>query len=320
MAVGKFVISLDLELFWGVRDKRTITSYGENVKNEHIVIPKMLKLFEQYDIHVTWATVGFLLCTNKQELIKFIPKTKPLYVDANLSPYTGYIDSIGNDQNADPYHYASNLIDLIVQHKNQELATHTFSHYYCLEPGQTVDQFRSDIQAAINVAKSKNNNTYSIIFPRNQYLNQYLEACSNLGIKVFRGTEQHWAYDSHNGSENTRIKRMFRLVDSYLNLSGNHAFLLEHIAGMINLPASRFLRPYSNKLNFLEPLKLRRIFRSMQSAAKENKIYHLWWHPHNFGNNIEQNIAQLELILKKYTELNLKYGMQSQNMGEFSGQ
>jgi hypothetical protein len=28
---GAFVISLDFELFWGVRDKRTISGYGPNI-------------------------------------------------------------------------------------------------------------------------------------------------------------------------------------------------------------------------------------------------------------------------------------------------
>ena len=30
---GYFVISLDFELFWGVRDKRTIEAYGKSIRN-----------------------------------------------------------------------------------------------------------------------------------------------------------------------------------------------------------------------------------------------------------------------------------------------
>ena len=60
MKCGKFVISLDFELIWGVRDKRTIQSYGENLRGVHQAIPRLLNLFDQYKIKGTFATVGFL--------------------------------------------------------------------------------------------------------------------------------------------------------------------------------------------------------------------------------------------------------------------
>jgi hypothetical protein len=55
----------------------------------------------------------------------------------------------------------------------------------------------------------------------------------------------------------------------------------------------------------------------MEYAAKKNKIYHLWWHPHNFGANMEKNLQQLQLILQHYEKLNKIYGMQSYNMCDF---
>jgi hypothetical protein len=51
----------------------------------------------------------------------------------------------------------------------QEIGTHTFSHYYCLEPGQQPEQFEDDLKAAIAVSKAKGIDTKSIVFPRNQY-------------------------------------------------------------------------------------------------------------------------------------------------------
>lgn len=56
----------------------------------------------------------------------------------------------------------------------------------------------------------------------------------------------------------------------------------------------------------------------MLYAAKNNSLYHLWWHPHNFGANINENLFILEEILKYYTYLNCKYKMKSLNMGEIS--
>lgn len=77
------------------------------------------------------------------------------------------------------------------------------------------------------------------------------------------------------------------------------------------------LWPYSPKLSFLEGLRLRRIKKEMVHAAKKGEMYHLWWHPHNFGANIEENLHMLEEICKCYKELYLKYGFSSYNMNEF---
>jgi hypothetical protein len=55
------IISLDFELFWGVRDKRTIGNYGRNILGVREALPAMLALFRDYGIRATWATVGLLL-------------------------------------------------------------------------------------------------------------------------------------------------------------------------------------------------------------------------------------------------------------------
>ena len=84
---GQFVISLDFELFWGVRDKRKIEDYGPALTKVHEIVPNMLELFRQYGIRSTFATVGLLFAKNKVEMKKFSPSVKPGYKDINLSPY-----------------------------------------------------------------------------------------------------------------------------------------------------------------------------------------------------------------------------------------
>src|SRR2546426_12614664 len=55
-----FIISLDFELFWGVRDVTTLDRYGANLRGVRDAIPAMLRLFSERGIRATWATVGFL--------------------------------------------------------------------------------------------------------------------------------------------------------------------------------------------------------------------------------------------------------------------
>ena len=84
----------------------------------------------------------------------------------------------------------------------------------------------------------------------------------------------------------------------------------------IELKSSLFLRPYSPKLALLEKVKQKRVKNAMTQAAKKGENFHLWGHPHNFGVNQAENLANLEAILKHCRELNREYGMLSLTMQE----
>ncbi|WP_409254276.1 polysaccharide deacetylase family protein [Bacillus sp. SCS-153A] len=317
---GKFIISLDFELYWGVHDVFTIKEYRENLLGAREVIPEMLRLFKEFDIRATWATVGLLFFHTKEELLPFLPEIKPAYFQEYLSPYSK-LDEVGPDELKDPYHFASSLVDLIAKHPEQEIATHTFSHYYCLESGQDVNAFEADLLKAVEVAKSKNISLTSIVFPRNQVNEQYLSICKQYNISAYRGNEKSKLYSpvSYKKSQSPLYK-ILRFIDSYVNLTGHHLYSLSDLPQkpIINLPSSRFLRPYNSTLQFFEPLKLKRIKNSMTKAAKENKIYHLWWHPHNFGQHPKESMEILRKICLHYAYLQETYGMQSMTMDNIS--
>ena len=69
-------------------------------------------------------------------------------------------------------------------------------------------------------------------------------------------------------------------------------------------------------LKLLEPVRIRRVKGQMKYAATHGKVFHLWWHPHNFGVNQKQNFQNLDSILRYYQKLNREYGFLSVNMGE----
>jgi hypothetical protein len=56
----------------------------------------------------------------------------------------------------------------------------------------------------------------------------------------------------------------------------------------------------------------------MKRAARANEVYHLWWHPHNFGNYPEQSLKALEQILRGYKNCEREWGMVSLHMGELT--
>jgi peptidoglycan/xylan/chitin deacetylase (PgdA/CDA1 family) len=313
---GIFTISLDLELYWGVRDSRSFGDYAANLTGERDAISGILDLFDAHGIHATWATIGFLFFKDIAELRTHLPDVLPDYRRHQLSSYQ-YIEgrSWGED---DVFHFAPDTIELIRSHAGQEIGTHTFSHYYCLEEGQTIESFRADLKAAVEVAKANGIPTTSLVFPRNQGNPAYLPVLDELGIACYRGNENASFYKARNKEEQGPLVRALRLLDAYINLSGYNTYSLEEcVRGRpFNVPASRFLRPYSRRLAVLESLRLHRIKRAMHDAAAGNRLFHLWWHPHNFGADVKQNLAFLQKILAYYDKLKQRYGMQARNMGE----
>lgn len=320
-STGRFVISLDFELNWGVRDQQTLAVYGHNLLGVRQAIPATLALFAEFGLRATWATVGLLFFQTKQQLLANLPSIRPEYADSRLSPYTA-LEQLGDDEAADPYHFGYSLIAQIAGTSGQEIATHTFCHYYCLERGQTAESFEADLAAAVAIAHEQGIELRSLVFPRNQYNAHYLAICEAKGITSYRGNEESWIYRERSEEQQSLYKRGARLLDAYLELSGPNCYSLADIAQQFpyNIPASRFLRPWSAKLQLLEKLRLRRILRGMEHAAQHGQVFHLWWHPHNFGVNLTQNMAVLRRIAEHYRYLHARFGLQSQTMADITAE
>lgn len=314
MGTGKFIISLDFELHWGAAEKWDLKTKAHCFNQTRILIPQMLELFKKYSIHATWATVGFLFAKNKKQLLEFMPQQRPSYDNKSLSYYS-LIDKglIGDDEENDPYHYASSIIEKIIETPHQELATHTFSHYYCNEIGQQPEEFDADLKAAQNLSiQNFNTKLHTLVFPRNQFNENYLDIAYRNGIKVVRSNPDVWFWNKQN-----KLSPLMRAIDTIASISPSLTFdLQKHINFPLLLPASRFLRPYSAKETLIQSLKIKRIKNEMTYAAIHKRGYHLWWHPENFGDFPEKNLQQLEDILNHYTILNYKYGFSSQSMIE----
>lgn len=316
---GTFVVSLDLELMWGVRDKRTVASYGDAVRGERQAVPEILSRFAKSGVRATWACVGMAFARSRGDIDRYAPSLKPGYEDAQLSPYAALDAEVGPDEDADPHHYGRGLIDQIKATPGQEVATHTFSHFYCLEPGQTIEAFEADLQAAIAIARAEGLALESIVFPRNQMTAAHIEACRRHGIDCYRGNPETFAYRSRSGAENSKIVRATRLIDGVLPIDGPHAYALTPVEeGPFNIPASRFLRPFNRRLPAYSALHLKRVMGEMTHAARAGRMYHLWWHPHNFGRDTERNLEGLDRILDHFQTLRRDHGMESAAMGDLA--
>ena len=318
---GVFTISLDFELHWGVFDKKNRETQKTCYLNTVALIPELLRLFEQYDAHVTWATVGSLFAKDSIEWDKMKPQLMPTFTNENYSAYS-YVDKNGLSEKYHWAHFAPESVEEILQYSGQELGTHTFSHYYCLEPEQNPEAFRADLDAAAKAAGVFNKKLVSLVFPRNQFEPEFLNICYEKGIRAVRSNPGDWFWEPIPDSSSSFIRKIFRTGDAYVEIGKRTSYPLNSIKKPpkepIQLPASRFLRPWQPKFEFSNRLHLKRVLNEMLIAAKNKECYHLWWHPENFGYYPKQNLDQLEILLKHYQKLKNQYGMKSWNMGEYT--
>jgi peptidoglycan/xylan/chitin deacetylase (PgdA/CDA1 family) len=274
----------------------------------------MLALFRRYGINATWATVGMAMCRDHAHWRAIRPAAAPTYARRSCSTYE-------QDDAARDYprlFFARPLVQQIIDSPGQELASHTYSHFYCGEAGATTQQFADDLACARDIAKDMGVHCKSLVFPRNQVNPEFLASAKLAGFRVYRGNPGHWLYRHGHQAPAGAAGRVGRLADTWLPLSGAGVVQPRGCAGMVDLPASLFLRAWSRPFDLLEPLRMSRLKYGMTEAARSGGVFHLWWHPHNFGLHTARNLAVLETLLRHYCTLRDKFGMQSRSMGEFA--
>ena len=220
MEKGSLVISLDFEMMWGCKDWTSPEEYGiSNVAQVPIVINRLLDLFTKYDVRATIATVGMIMLEGKEDALNNIPKRTPSYISRIHSPYSDhYIEKI-----EDKYlymYFSPQLVEKLKKSSQVEIGTHTYCHYYCWEGGQTIDEFEEDLKKAIEIANREDITLKSIVFPKNQVSEDYLETCAEHGIKTYRGNSKKYFAETRNGIL-ALYYRMARLLDTYINWGGN---------------------------------------------------------------------------------------------------
>ena len=170
-----------------------------------------------------------------------------------------------------------------------------------------------DMEAARRIGSRHGYDLHSVVLPRNQCREEYTRVLSGLGFTAYRDEENDWI---HRKIHFRPLKRLLRLADVYIPLTGQGGYTPREEQGIVNLTGSRMYKPYFRPLGFLEGLKMHRIKAQMRNAAKKGLTFHLWWHPHNVGVRTDFHMRQLEELFRYFQQLQKEYGMVSRNMGE----
>lgn len=313
---GALVISLDVELHWGLRDLAPVHgAFGERLRGDRAAADAILRLFRDHDVRATWAIVGLLFARDRAEALGFRPSVLPAYEDSSLSPYE---EQVGDDETSDPFHYASSLVDCIAATPGQEVASHTYSHYYCLEPGQDGAAFAADLDSAVAIARRHGVVLRSLVLPRNQLNPEYAGIVADRGFVAYRGTQPGRPYAPRSKERQRQWHRAARLADAYAPVVAAPPLRWEDVPDgpLANVRATQYLRPYVPKLRHLEGMRLRRLTRTLAEAAARGGLVHLWWHPWDFGTHLDENLRFLDGVLERFEELRSSAGMRSLTMAD----
>jgi peptidoglycan/xylan/chitin deacetylase (PgdA/CDA1 family) len=315
---GALVISLDFELHWGMRDHTDASpQVAADLVASRAMVARLAALFATRQVRATWATVGMLFASSAEEVEQFRPSLRPGYGRPDLDPYT---ERVGATEIDDPLHLAGSLVDLLAGTPGQEVASHTFSHYYCLDEGHEEEAFRADLAAAQAIAASRNVQLRSLVLPRNQWRSDLAGTVLDSGFECYRGVQPGWATRAR-PTDGGMAVRATRLADTYVGRplqSFDWTGIVES-SGLCNVPASAFLRPISSSTGALVALRRKRLLQGLRDAARRCRVFHLWWHPHNFVAHPEANLAELELLLDEVEQLRSTEGLRSLTMGDVAG-
>src|SRR5690606_26740024 len=121
---------------------------GDAVMGGRQAIPQILTQFANSGVRATWATVGFVFAQTREEILDHAPRLHPKYPTRETSPYAFLENGLGRNEKEDPLHFGHSLVAQIAETEGQEIATHSFSHFCCLEPDHSPEAFAADLAAA----------------------------------------------------------------------------------------------------------------------------------------------------------------------------
>jgi peptidoglycan/xylan/chitin deacetylase (PgdA/CDA1 family) len=301
---GTITISIDFELRWGLHDQLRFDTerYRKNLEEVPRVIPDLLQALAQHGVRATWAMVGALACTDWTDYFRRAP-APPRYQDPHFT-----FDKRYAEIDPDGYlHFAPSLVDMIAKCPGQEIGTHTFSHLFLGEAGVSAADVEADLSAAIQIHEERVGSApVSLVFPRNQCA--FLDVSRAKGIRIWRGNERDWYFNRNDSRSRSTLVRGRHVLDA-INPWTCRAAPLE--GDMTR--SSLFFRP--SLPDYLWPLHVRKIENSV-SVMKPGDVFHMWFHPHNFGIDRVKRLARLQQVLAVMAELAHRRKLEFRSMRE----
>lgn len=290
---GIFTISLDFELIWGTLDLFGPERFRSACEVERTLIDRLLAEFVEFDISATWCTLGhlFLDRCNPKNGCKHPEIVRPTHAWCTGDWFEH--DPGGSEETA-PLFFGRSLIDKIrACPVPQDIGCHSFSHVIFGDEGCSRATATSELKECVRLAREQGIELRSFAFPRNQV--GYLDILKEHGIICYRGPEPVW-YEQPHWPEG--VRRLARLWDVVTIATPPTVLPQKSKEGLWNIPGSMIYFPMHGFRRYV-PLswRVKRAIKGLNAAARNKRVFHLWFHPTNLADQQDAMFDGLKQIL-----------------------
>jgi len=291
---GIFLISIDLELAWGICDKKIPTALQNMIENESIIVDTILRLFNKYNITATWAIVAHLLSRaypKKNGLIH--PEFKrPFYKNSKYDWFSPFIENFNEN-----IWYAKDIINKIrMSTVKQDFGCHSFCHIPYDEKNVNSHIIRQDLLSAKQIFEEYNLPFENFVFPRN--IIGFKDELKKNGIKTYRGLSKRWYYS-------IPFRPLVRLFNYFYYLFKNTPPTVTPSItdNMLNIPDSLLFLSRDGLRSFIPKTSIVKMCKKgIDNAIVNKEMFHLWFHPSNFYYKTQSQFEIFEEIISYVNE------------------
>jgi len=266
---GNFIISFDCEGKWGVADhlNGNHEAYLTN-KNLNEAYSKLVEILDENEINATFAFVGaFTMSTDEYH------EHKEWFSDVFVNGQN-WFSSFNKSARQNQFEgwFCPFAFEKISNSGAHEIASHGFSHLPLDQSLIQKEDFLREMDLIRKVAQLKGISPKSFIYPRNQV--GFVEELFESGFIGYRDS-------SEIKGNNRAMNRLGNILGEFNLFSSAH----DHAKTdkVIKIPAGYFLN-WRRGLRKRVPFNLtcRKWANLITDAIKQEKVVHLWTHPHNY--------------------------------------
>src|SRR5713101_3536304 len=282
------VISLDLELSWGMFDLSFDDRLLKMARWTHDVgAPNLLNHLTRNGLSATWAVVGAMMRASLPD-VSGLPEVRYPHFS---KPWFMYVPQEG-DESTHPEWFGARLVDMIRRAKpQQEIGFHSFSHVPFGLAGMTRERAVAEYVHCVQTAKELGIATTSFVFPRNSVA--YLRELRDAGFTCFRDVDE---LPVRFASET--LTRLGMICADFVGLAPRtiEPSLKE---GLVSIPGSLLIRCAADWRKYIpDSSRLRRLRKGLERVRRSGGVFHVWFHPEN----LYAEWPRLENVVARFLE------------------